>query len=127
MLTTPEASAWVESVDDFWVTLNMAAWINQNDTSIVLARSEAIRLTQAAFDAEGIAAPVPSYRIESFADAAPKSKEAQSTAALKPTPAAPPPAQEVNATADKELAKIVDQERAEQSRRDLLNINASEE
>ncbi|MFC6760813.1 mechanosensitive ion channel domain-containing protein [Sulfitobacter porphyrae] len=59
VLDSPEVSVWIQSVDDFWVTLNMAAWINQNDTSIVLARSEAIRLTQAAFDAAGIAAPCP--------------------------------------------------------------------
>ncbi|MFC6588591.1 mechanosensitive ion channel domain-containing protein [Sulfitobacter pacificus] len=59
VLPEPEASVWVESVDDFWVTLSMAAWINQNETNITLARSEAIRLTQAAYDAEGIAAPCP--------------------------------------------------------------------
>jgi small conductance mechanosensitive channel len=33
----------------------------------------------------------------------------------------------VDATADKELAEIVDQERAELARGDLLNVNAGEE
>ncbi len=126
VLKSPEASAWIESVDDCWVTLNMAAWINQNDTSIVLARSEAIRLTQAAFDAAGIAAPLPSYRIENFADFQPKSKEAQAPAPQEPTQA-PAPVQDVEATADKELEKIVDQERADLSGHDLLNMHAREE
>jgi len=126
VLPEPEASVWVESVDDFWVTLSMAAWINQNETNITLARSEAIRLTQAAYDAEGIAAPLPSYRIENLPSVLqPADKKPVST---KPdAPARPAPVQEVSATLDQELEKIVDQERAELSRHDLLSDTASEE
>lgn len=126
VLPVPEAAAWVETVGNSWVTLSMAAWINQNETNITLARSEAIRLTQAAYDADGIAAPVPSYRIENLptslqpADKAPVSKGSVQT----PVPA---PVQEVSATQDQELEKIVDQERAETSRHDLLSETASEE
>ena len=126
VLKSPEASVWIESVDDFWVTLNMTAWINQNETSITLARSEAIRLTQAAYDTAGIAAPLPSYRVENLYDAPASPTKSQSPLAKVP-PIAPAPVQEVNATADKELEKIVDQERAELERHDLLNENASEE
>ena len=126
VLKSPEASVWIESVDDFWVTLNMAAWIDQNATNIVLARSEAIRLTQAAFDTAGIAAPVPTYRLENpeIVLASPKAVAAQAPGHLPRTTA---PAQDVEATADKELDKIVDHERAELARRDLLNVSASEE
>lgn len=126
VLPVPEAAAWVETVGDSWVTLSMAAWINQNETNITLARSEAIRLTQAAYDADGIAAPVPSYRIENLptslqpADKVPVSKGSVQTPA-------PAPVQEVSATQDQELEKIVDQERAETSRHDLLSETASEE
>ena len=126
VLDSPEVSVWIQSVDDFWVTLNMAAWINQNDTSIVLARSEAIRLTQAAFDAAGIAAPLPSYRIENL-PGAPTPTQEPGPGAQRQDTAAPAPAQDVEATAEKELEKIVDQERAELSRHDLLNVNATEE
>lgn len=126
VLDSPEVSVWIESVDDFWITLNMAAWINQNDTSIVLARSEAIRLTQAAFDAAGISAPLPSYRIENLPGTATPAQDRRADAPQQET-AAPAPAQDVEATAEKELEKIVDQERAELSRRDLLNVNATEE
>ena len=126
VLQTPEVSVWIASVDDFWVTLEMAAWINQNDTSIVLARSEAIRLTQAAFDAAGVAAPLPTYRIDGLAGGvpAPLADRPQPSKSADPTPA---PAHDVEATADKELAKIVDQERAELARNDLLRENAQEE
>jgi small conductance mechanosensitive channel len=43
VLDTPQISVWIEGVGDSSVTMGLAAWINQNDTSIVLARSEAIR------------------------------------------------------------------------------------
>ena len=39
VLSTPQASVWIESVGDSSVNMGMAGWINQNDTSIVLARS----------------------------------------------------------------------------------------
>ncbi|KAJ02729.1 mechanosensitive ion channel domain-containing protein [Sulfitobacter mediterraneus] len=126
VLNSPEVSVWVESVDDFWITLMMAAWIDQNETSIVLARSEAIRLTQAALDGADMAAPVPSYRIENLPEIL-KAPAETSTKSEQTRPPAPAPVQDVDATADKELEKIVDQERAELARRDLLNMNASEE
>ena len=125
VLGAPEASVWIESVDDFWVTLNMAAWIDQNETNIVLARSEAIRLTQATFDAAGIAAPLPTYRLESVPTGPGPAAPQLSPAKVPQTP--PTLAQDVDATADKELEKIVDQERAELARRDLLTLDASEE
>ncbi|MFC6637037.1 mechanosensitive ion channel [Sulfitobacter sp. JBTF-M27] len=126
VLKTPEVSVWVESVDDFWVTLNMAAWINQTETNIVLARSEAIRLTQAAFEAAGMAAPFPTYRLDT--GGAEITRLSAETKAEPATPPAPPaPVQDVDATADKELEQIVDQERAGLSRRDLLTDNATEE
>ncbi|NNE51907.1 MAG: mechanosensitive ion channel [Sulfitobacter sp.] len=124
-LKSPEVSVWIESVDDFWITLNMAAWIDQVETSIVLARSEAIRLTQAAFDQAGIAAPVPTYRLENLGDGLPKVESKPE--APKPPPTETAPAQAVEATADKQLEEIVDQERAELARNDLLSEHATEE
>ena len=126
VLETPAVSVWVESVDDFWITLSMAAWINQNETSIVLARSEAIRLTQAALDQAGLAAPVPTYRIENLPEGLTKAPEPPAQGA-KSAPLVPAPVQDVDATEEKQLEEIVDQERAELARNDLLNLNASEE
>lgn len=126
VLAAPEVSVWIESVDDFWVTLNMTAWIDQNATNITLARSEAIRLTQAAFDTAGIAAPLPGYRIENLPKGVGGPEKSNPAPTEQSTPP-PAPAQTVEATADKELAKIIDQERAELERSDLLNADASEE
>ncbi|MGJ8629309.1 MAG: mechanosensitive ion channel domain-containing protein [Sulfitobacter sp.] len=126
VLKSPEASVWIESVDDFWVTLNLAAWIDQNKTSMVLARSEAIRLTQAAFDAADMSAPLPGYRIENLAELTAQPPKPAKAAPSDPVPA-PAPVQDVNATADKELEKIVDQERADPQRDDLLSAHANEE
>lgn len=126
ILSSPETSVWVEEVGDFWVTINLAAWINQNDTSIVMARSEAIRLCQATLDNAGIAAPLPGYRIDGMpvGQGQPETPEQKPA---KPAPAVPAAAQTVDATADKELEKIVDLERAELARHDLLTADATEE
>ncbi|MEP5730262.1 MAG: mechanosensitive ion channel domain-containing protein [Sulfitobacter sp.] len=123
VLKAPAASVWIESVDDFWVTLSMAAWIDQTETSMVLARSEAIRLTQAALDSAGLAAPLPTYRINNIEGPT----RAQSNTKETRPKNSPTPAHDVAATHDKELAEIVDQERSELARNDLLNVNISEE
>ncbi len=124
VLEAPEASAWIESVDDFGFTLQMAAWINQTDTDIVLARSEAIRLTQAAFDAAGFQPAVPTYRIDQVPPAA---QPVDPIPDMSAAPQAPAPVQPVTATADKELEKIVAQERADLPQGDLLRAHGSEE
>lgn len=128
VLETPKTSVWIEQIGDSWVTLGMAAWINQNDTSIVLARSEAIRLTQAAFDEAGISADVPTYKLLHDGGALPQGATATSKA---PQPEGestlpPAPAVDVDATAEKELEKIVEIERAEDND-DLLGDTGKQE
>lgn len=124
VLESPAASVWIDSVGDSWVALEMAAWINQNETDIVLARSEAIRLTQGAFDAAGLSAPEPTYRLL---------HEGGAAAPAPPAPAAPAAqapelaeAEPVGAKADKELENIVDIERATEHP-DLLRQNGQQE
>lgn len=127
VLLTPKASVWIESVDDSWVTMGMAAWINQNDTSMVLARSEAIRLVQATYDTAGMAAQPPAYRLLH------NGTQKSDTPTLKPRETefegpdlAPTPPQDVNALEDKQLEQIVDLERTE-DHDDLLRANADQE
>ena len=122
VLETPACSAWVESVDDCWVTLTMAGWIDQTRTDYNLARSEAIRLTQAAFVEADIAAPLPTYRIEGLPAA-----EAPQKSTRAPKLETPAPVQAVASTVDKALERIVEQERAELSRLDLLHEDARQE
>ncbi|UWR21799.1 mechanosensitive ion channel family protein [Sulfitobacter sp. S190] len=128
VLKTPAASVWIESVDDSYVTMSMAGWIDQNATSIVLARSEAIRLVQAAFDTQGIGADVPAYRVvhEGAPFVATREEETARAPEFEGPAKAPTPAQPVEATEDKELAQIVDMERAGE-RSDLLRENGEQE
>jgi hypothetical protein len=105
----------------------MAGWINQNDTDIVLARSEAIRMVLAAYDAEGLSSEPPTYRLLHAGEpqaGPPQQNKADSIAARAETPAAP--VQDVDALEDKQLTQIIDLERAEEPN-DLLRKNAVQE
>lgn len=127
VLATPEASVWIESVGDSWVNMGMAAWINQNDTSIVLARSEAIRLVQAAYDAAGVSAQIPAYRVlHEGMPPSEKAPEAAPETEYEGAEVAPAPAQDVDAREDKQLSQIIDEERAGEHV-DLLRENADQE
>ena len=127
VLKTPAASVWIESIGDSSITMGMAAWIDQNDTSIVLARSEAIRLVQAAYDSVGIGAQAPAYRLLHEGDMPRADNSKPSQPAARQGPDAPPaPVQDVEAVEDKQLADIVDQERGGE-RSDLLRENAVQE
>ena len=127
VLRTPEAEVWVDSVGESWITLNMAAWIDQTETSIVLARSEAIRLTQTSYDVAGIAAPAPTYRLL-HAGHLPETVPAPSTRAqnVQEKNQLPASVENVEAKADKQLEEIVDQERAAEES-DLLDAHGTQE
>lgn len=124
VLPSPVASAWVETVGDSTITLQMAGWIAQHETSFTLARSEAIRLTILAFEKAGIAMPEPTFRISGLDPLAPA--QAQPVAS-PPRPQSSPAPHDVAATANQELERIVDKERAGQEDDDLLNREAPSE
>lgn len=127
VLDTPKASVWIEQVGDSWVTMGLAAWINQNDTSVVLARSEAIRLVQAAYDTADLSAQAPAYRVLHEGAAMPvQSTQAPQIAEYEGPDAPPTPVQDVDALEDKQLEDIVELERAEEHT-DLLRENAEQE
>lgn len=127
VLATPKASVWLESVGDSAINMGMAAWINQKDTDVVLARSEAIRLVQAAYDSEGIGAPFPTYRLM-HEGSAPATGSDEKSAKLPYQGFSDPPAppHDVAAVEDKQLAQIVELERSEEHD-DLLRGNANQE
>lgn len=127
VLQEPQASVWIESVGDSSINFGMAGWINQNETNIILARSEAIRLVQAAYDSAGIGAPFPTYRLlhEGMTPSA-GSDETPAKPAYQGFTDQPAPALDVNAAEDQQLSKIVEQERAGEHD-DLLHRNADQE
>ena len=127
VLDTPKASVWIEQVGDSWVTMGLAAWINQNDTSVVLARSEAIRLVQAAYDTADLSAQAPAYRVlHEGAALPPQFTQAPHIADYEGPNEPPAPVQDVDALEDKQLEDIVELERAEEHT-DLLRENAEQE
>ncbi|SFT00829.1 Small-conductance mechanosensitive channel [Sulfitobacter marinus] len=124
VLKTPEPSVWIETVGDSTISLQFTAWVDQTDTSINLARGEAIRQMITAFEHAGYAMPEPTYRVVNPVQATadepePKTQRVSTT----PAPTAP---QDVEANAEKALEQIVDQERAG-TEDDLLTEEAANE
>lgn len=122
VLDEPAPSVWIEEMGDSAVILRVAAWVAQSQTSILLARSEAIRLCLAAFDAAAIVMPEPTFRV--LGGSSTPSAPAEPQAAPVPPPAE---AQEVDTSAEAALERIVTSERASQRQEDLLDRDAPEE
>ena len=116
-LEAPAPSVWIESLGDSSVTLRVAGWIDQHDTSYLLARSEASRLCLAALDAAGVTMPEPTFRILGPDTPAP-------VPARAPTKAPDMEAQQTHAHAEAQLEKIVNDERRALGDQDLLNRDA---
>ncbi|MFK7752599.1 MAG: mechanosensitive ion channel domain-containing protein [Sedimentitalea sp.] len=118
VLLTPAPSVSITEAGDSTITLRMTAWIDQTQTGLASARSEAIRLTMARFTAEGIEMPEPTYRLIT-----PLLQGEAATSAPAP---APQPMHKVaaladtDATAEHELEDIVNAEREELKDQDLL-------
>ena len=127
VLEAPASNAWINGVGDSTVTLRLIGWIDQNETSLLAARGEAIRLSMAALTREGIQMPEPTYRLLTPGAALPG---ADAPGRVEATPVAPPEpeaAMDVQAHAEHELERIVDEERREKSDEDLLTRAAPTE
>lgn len=123
VLEKPAVNVWIVELGDSDIALRIGAWINQVETSILTARSEAIRQTLLAFEHASIEMPEPTYRVltGTFDDAKPKAPTQQ---ALDQTPSSandPNHVLNVEATAEQELEQIVAVERLAKKEDDLLN------
>lgn len=63
ILAEPRPRVLIQALGDSTVSVRISAWIDQRDTDVLKARSEAIRLVKAAFDHAGIEMPEPIYRV----------------------------------------------------------------
>ena len=122
VLDEPAPSVWIGETGDSAVILRVAAWVAQSQTSILLARSEAIRLCLSAFDAAEIVMPEPTFRILGPDSAPPAPSKPQA----RPAPI-PAEAQDVDTGAEAALEKIVASERESLTQEDLLDRHAPEE
>ncbi|WP_137703059.1 mechanosensitive ion channel domain-containing protein [Marimonas lutisalis] len=120
VLDSPAVNVWLTELGGSDIGLRVTAWIDQRETSILQARSEAIRQVLASFEAVGIEMPEPTYRVLTGDLETP----AAPIAATAPDSA---PAFSVNANAEQELAEIVEQEREAMKHEDLLNRDGAAE
>lgn len=130
VLNSPAVAVWIEKLGGSDISLSVTGWINQTETSLPSARSEAIRLTLNAFEDAGIEMPEPTYRLLTDFPA-PAPLPAAAKPVVKPkashTEARPGTALDVNATSEHELEHIVDEERKGALSEDLLDREGTEE
>lgn len=123
VLSSPAVNTWIVELGGSDITMRVVAWIDQTQTSILAARSEAIRRTLSAFEAAGIEMPEPTYRVLTSvitAETAPKT-EAPILIETPPPASHPDSVLNVEATAEHELEQIVSEERQATKEDDLLN------
>lgn len=122
VLGAPAVSVWTTTLDDSWVGMMVAGWIDQRETDLNAARSEAIRQVLLAFAAAGIEMPDRTLRVL--------------TEAVEAGEVAHPPARiahaarkvaDVGAQAEQELEALVDEERQSVGTEDLLDQEAPKE
>lgn len=132
VLDTPAPDAWVKTLGDSNVVLEVAGWIDQRFHSIAKVRGEAIRRVKIVFENANYDLPEPIYRLNlmnsdlggvlSAADEtiAMSAEEADSTAAEEVN-------QEVDLSRDTHLDQEVAEERAQMRDQDLLDPGAKRE
>ncbi|WP_116083257.1 mechanosensitive ion channel domain-containing protein [Tropicimonas sp. IMCC34011] len=134
-LRQPPPLAWIERIGDGAVFLIITGWIDQEVTSYARARGEALRHVKAAIEAAGVEVPDTTYRVQLLGNALQVSESNEDAPAPAP---APPPAESTAprrpdtmldpvAVEDAALERIVDAERADTGRNDLLSHDAKEE
>ena len=132
VLRSPAVAVWIEELGGSDITLTVTGWINQTETSLHSARSEAIRLTLDAFEDAGIEMPEPTYRLLTDIpqpSAAPPSHPPApvSKSRASHADARAGTALDVNATAEHELESIVAAERETGKVEDLLHRDNPDE
>ncbi|MBA83874.1 MAG: mechanosensitive ion channel protein MscS [Rhodobacteraceae bacterium] len=117
VLQTPAPNVWIDTVGDSTISLRHAAWIDQRETGLLGARSEAVRQVMSAFTLAGIAMPEPTYRLLT------KPIEPPPPISTKPAIAAPAdaPLAEIEATMEQDLERFVEEERQDSHSEDLLS------
>jgi small-conductance mechanosensitive channel len=117
VLTEPAAQIWIEALSPTGIELVITGWVDQNETSIVLAKGEAIRQVKLAIQAAGIVIPDATQAIEIKRERIEKPIELRESTLVE----------EVNATDDAYLERIVDAERGLESTEDLLREESLKE
>lgn len=130
VLTTPTAMAWTTTLNGSDIGMSVVGWIDQRETGLFSARSEAIRQLLIAFDNAGIEMPEPTYRLLTQASSevpVPPLQAAPLTPRGGAATAADGTVQDAPAIAEHELERMVDEERRGTETNDLLTVSSRQE
>ena len=125
VLDAPAAVTWISDLNDAGIELIVTGWIDQNATSMVLARGEALRAVKLAIEGTGLALPEKSYRLNLSGDP-PEASRKPTSAPLRPQ-SEPAASANVADNIESELDKIIEAERASETNEDLLRPDAPNE
>jgi len=130
VLKTPTTMAWTTTLNGSDIGMTVVGWIDQRETGLFAARSEAIRQLLIAYDRAGIEMPEPTYRLLTQASSEVPVPPMQA-APVTPRAAGAPPAdksvQNVPAIAEHELEELINEERRDPETKDLLTASARQE
>jgi small conductance mechanosensitive channel len=128
VLETPAPGVWVEGLGPSTIDLTAAAWIMQHQTSIGMAKGEAVRIVKARLEEAGIGLPEPAYRL--LGATGTRLAPSEPTVPSPGAAAAPPPrveAQEIGAAEKVALETLIEEEREALPDDDLLRREAPQE
>lgn len=126
VLNEPAANAWIGEITDAGIEIVLVGWIDQTETSMVLARGEALRLVKRAIEAAGVSLPNTTYTLHMEGAAAPirrTSTQIQSGSTIEESDIVA----EVTADADTALDRMIEAEREDVGVEDLLREDAAKE
>jgi len=63
ILDTPAAKTWIDRISDAGIILTCTGWIDQTETSLLLAKGEALRQVKGALESHGLTVPDTTYRL----------------------------------------------------------------
>jgi small-conductance mechanosensitive channel len=110
ILTEPAAQTWIEALHTAGVELVVTGWVDQNETSIVRAKGEALRQVKLAIQAAGIVIPDATQAIQLTRETKPLPHQLQESTQVEA----------VEASESAALDRIVEAERQEEITEDLL-------
>lgn len=123
VLKDPAPMSWVDRIGDGAVILMVTGWIDQNATSLALAKGEAIRMVKAAIEGAGIEVPDTTYRIQMVGAASAMGAAAQPESIASKDKPAPIAATDVEDTSKAALDRLAEAERNDPETPDLLTDN----
>ena len=134
VLTDPPPQVWVKDAGDSTVSVEFYGWVNQRESEFLVARGEAVRMVMSALTRAGIGMPEPSYRLNiaggglpvvDLPDSEDRPDEiVATTGEADTTPALPEPEA---VSADRSIARMVENERRVEGDADLLSEAAPRE